>query len=69
MDDLVTSVKDQGDPAEKVSVSLKAKQVRIVQLYAGESMRTFSNALQFIIEDWERMKRAALEAASVSDKA
>ncbi len=41
-------------PAEKVSVSLFPQHRQIVQSFADESQRTFSNALQVIIVDWQR---------------
>jgi hypothetical protein len=48
----------------KLSISLFAEQHLIVQTFADEQHRPFSNALQFIIDDWACMKRTAIAAAA-----
>lgn len=48
--------------AEKTSISLFPRQRQIVEVFAEEQNRTFSNALQFIIEDWMRMKQALIQS-------
>lgn len=47
------------DQALKVSVSLYPEQVRLIRYYATESRRSFSNALQFIIDDWAKQQQPA----------
>ena len=46
-------------------VSLYPEQRAIIEAFAAESGRSFSNAVQFIIEDWARISgfAAKLEAA------
>ena len=41
--------------ATPTNVSLYQTQSDIVEAFAGETNRTFSNAVQFIIEDWARI--------------
>lgn len=45
--------------ALKVSVSLYPYQVQLIRSFASESRRSFSNALQVIIEDWAGQKRSS----------
>lgn len=42
--------------ATKLSVSLYPRQDTIVKTYALETRRPYSNALQFIIEDWAALR-------------
>jgi hypothetical protein len=46
------------DPAEKTSISLFPAQRQIVSEFAARDRRSFSNALQVIIEEWARMNKA-----------
>lgn len=54
----------QGQKAITTAISLYPQHDEIVRQFAAETHRRYSNALQFIIEDWERMNRAAAESAS-----
>jgi hypothetical protein len=53
------------ESAEKTSISLFPAQRQIVSEFAAQDRRSFSNALQVIIEEWARMKKTR-ETASQS---
>ena len=48
------------DAALRVSLSLFPVHDRTIRHFADETHRTYSNAVQFIIEDWVRLKRLGL---------
>jgi hypothetical protein len=50
--------------AEKTSISLFPEQKQIVTEFAEEDRRSFSNALQVIIEEWARTRKARKAAAA-----
>ena len=45
------------------AVTLYPQQDKIIRTYADEFNRSYSNALQFIVEDWARLRRAAIQQA------
>lgn len=45
--------------SRQYSVSLFPEHDRIIRQFAAESHRNYSNAVQYIIEEWERMRQAA----------
>lgn len=49
--------------SRQYSVSLFPEQDQIIRTFCEEAHRNYSNAVQFIIEDWARQKQAALKAA------
>lgn len=56
---------DEQEPKAIITtITLFPSQRQIVALFADENRRSFSNAIQFIIEDWARMKREAIQAAA-----
>jgi hypothetical protein len=55
------------ESAERTSISIFPVHRRIIEEFAGQDHRSFSNAVQFIIEDWARLKRAAIHAAAPTE--
>lgn len=53
------------ESAEKTSISLFPSHRQIVADFAAQDHRSFSNALQVIIEDWKRMRDAVAEGRMV----
>ncbi len=44
----------QTEKAETTPITLYPRQIAIVEAFAAKDGRKFSNAVQFIIEDWQR---------------
>jgi hypothetical protein len=57
----------EAENAVKITASLYPEHTRVVREFAQESHRTFSNALQFIINDWVALKRVHIAAAAPHD--
>ena len=51
---------DLQEKAERVGMSLYPRHIRIIRQFAEETQRSDSNAVQFILEDWKRLKREAI---------
>ncbi len=60
----MTEEHQNGRETRQYSVSLFPEHDAIVRRFADESHRRYSNALQFIIEDWARQKRADIATAA-----
>lgn len=54
------------DNAVPQNVTLYPAQRAIVEAFAQRTNRTFSNALQFIIEDWQRLSPGAAQRPDVA---
>ncbi len=58
---------ESANPSQRAittAISLYPLQDEIVRQFATETHRRYSNALQFIIEDWARMKRNYIQDAA-----
>lgn len=53
----------QKETAQRVGLSLYPRHIRTIRQFGQETSRTDSNAIQFIIDDWARMKRQAVSNA------
>ena len=60
---------EERETAQRVGLSLYPKHIRTIRRFAQESGRTDSNAAQYIIEDWERQRLAASQAALLHPEA
>jgi len=59
---------EESEKATPTSVTLFPSQRKIVEDFATAERRSMSNAMQVIIEDWARMKKAREAAAQPAEQ-